>query len=244
MIIYRKYGKTIEITETSKEPSKNRRVFSTRQKNDFLTVRRSDSVRRTKRICVRRLSVAIERFGCPLLITLTFDGVANDVLYASQCFTSFSRRLRTEFPSSYSLFVPELSPRGRIHFHGLLFGVSQEWGDKYYRKSKRSKRVCVFYGRERTERLFKKLWQVGFVDVEQTDGSDRLAGYLSKYITEAINNPLFTPIRLIRLSKGFPSHFEVRGFIAEELKSYIKTPARFVGSFKTPFLGQITKTFY
>lgn len=244
MIIYRKYGKTIEITETQKNPSKHRRVFCNRQKNDYLNVRRPDSVRRTKRICVRRLSVAIESFGSPLLITLTFDGVANDVLYSSQCFTAFGRRLRIEFPDSHFLFVPELSPHGRIHFHGLLFGVSQDWGDKYFRKSKRSKRVCIFYGRERSERLFAKLWQVGFVDVEQTDGSDRLAGYLSKYITDAVNNPLFTPIRLIRISKGFPKHFEVRGHIAQELKSYLKIPERFKGSFFSSFLGQITKTFY
>lgn len=243
MIIYRKYGKTIEITETSKEPSSNRRLFC-RQKLDYLNVRRSDSVRRTKRICLRRLSVAIESLGSPLLITLTFDGVANDVLYSSQCFTAFGRRLRDEFPDSHFLFVPELSPRGRLHFHGLLFGLSQDWGDKYTRKSKYSKRVCVFVGRERHERLFQKLWQVGFVDIEQTDGSDRLAGYLSKYITDAVNNPLFTPIRLIRLSKGFPTHFEVRGKIAQELKSYIKKSPRFVGSFYTSFLGHITKSFY
>jgi len=244
MIIYRKYGKTIEITKTTKNPSYHRGIFRTRERLSFINLRRPDSVRRSKRICVRRLSSAIEKIGSPLLITLTFRGSANDVLFASRCFTSFGRRLRVKYSQSHFLFVPELSPNGRIHFHGLLFGLPQSWGDKYIRKSKNSKRICIFYGSERSDRILADLWQVGFVDCEQTDGSDRLAGYLSKYITDAINEPIFTPIRLIRTSKGFPTHFEVRGHIAEELESYLKIPKRFSAEFYTPFLGMITKSFY
>lgn len=241
MILYRKYGKTIEITKTEKSPSPIRRVSSTRKSGLPLGVRRIDSVRRTRRICLRKLLSAIEELGPPLFITLTFQGSASDVLYSSQTLTRFQRRLSIQFRGCQSLFVPELSPRGRIHFHGLLFGVSQEWGD--VKKGKRT----IFVGRERKERVFQKLWGYGFVDMLKTDGSPRLAYYVSKYVAKSSYEPFLTPLRLIRASPGFPKESEYRFETEEEflfLMSRQKIRPVWENSFYTRFMGMVTKTFY
>lgn len=238
MIIFRQYGNTVEITKTDKEPSSKGRLSSTRQRG-LVKVRRSDSVRRTKRICLRKLLSAFEEFGSPLLITLTFNGSASDILFSSKCVSNFLRRLRIKFPSSQILIVPELSPAGRIHFHGLLFNVSQDWGDL------KKGRYTVSIGRERKERLFAKLWGYGFVDIKKTDGSVRLASYIAKYVAKGVVEPFLSPLRLIRTSIGFPEHLEVRGELASVLyEKYNKHQPKYSSSFYTPFLGNIEKKFF
>jgi len=241
LVIFRKYGKTIEITETEKTPSSDRCVSSTRKTGNIINTRRSDSVRRTKRICLRKLLSAIEVFGSPLFLTLTFEGSASDVLFSSKCLSDFMRQLRIAFPKSHVLFVPELSPRGRIHFHGLLFGVSQEWGD--IKKGKRT----ISIGRERKERYFAKLWGYGFVDIKQTDGSPRLASYVAKYVAKGVVEPFLTPLRLIRTSKGFPKELTIKELTLEQLDRSFKfsqIKPDFYSEFYTPFFGNIKKTFY
>jgi hypothetical protein len=251
MILFRSYGKTIEITETQRDPSENRRVQSTREKRLFITQRRSDSVRRTRRICLRKLFSAIEELGSPLFLTLTFNGSASDIMLSSKRLTYFLRRLRDDFPDAHALFVPELSPISdkypaeRIHYHGLLFGVSQEWGDIY--KGKGKSRKCIYFGRERHERKFQKLWGYGFVDLIQTDGSPRVATYISKYIIKSVEDPFFSPIRLIRSTKNFPNAIEIRGLNIDQLDrayKFKKLIPSFQSEFYTPFLGNIKKTFY
>lgn len=242
MILFRKYGRTIEITETQKEKTNSiRRLSNTSRDSLFVFIRRVDSVRRTRRICMRKLLSAIEKFGSPLFVTLTFSGSASDIFLCSKHLSDFFRRVRVEFPESQCLFVPELSPRGRIHFHGLIFNVSQEWGD-----SKKGKKY-ISYGRERKDRLFQKLWRVGFVDVLKTDGSPRLATYISKYISKTADEPFLAPLRLIRTTQGFPDALEIRSLNMEQLNRHYKflhlTPV-FKSEFNTPFLGLIKKTFY
>ena len=242
MLIFRKYGKTIEITETQKEPSSAiRRLSSTVKDRSIISIRRIDSVRRTKRICLRKLLSAIEVFGSPLFITLTFEGSASDVFLCSKHLSNFFRRLRVEFPESHCLVVPELSPRGRIHFHGLIFNVSQEWGD--VKKGKRT----ISIGRERGERKFQKLWGVGYVDLLQTDGSPRVATYVAKYVAKTVVEPFLAPLRLIRTTVGFPNCIEIRELSIEQLDRAYKFK-HLIPSFQsdsyTPFLGNIKKTFY
>ena len=176
-IIYRKYGEIIEITEFEKEPPKIR-VYRPRERRIVYGARRSDSIRRTRQICVRRLFAAIEEFGAPLLVTLTFQGDASDASYANDSLRRFQVRLRNKFLEAQSLFIPELSPRGRIHFHGLVFNVPLSLGDT--RKGRR----IISHGDERKTRILAKLWGEGFVDATKTDGSGKLAYYISKYITK------------------------------------------------------------
>lgn len=239
VVKYRAYGNVVEITKIEKIPSP-RKVLVRPKKSLFKKPRRSDSLRRTRASCMRRLLCAIKELGVPLFFTLTFEGPASDVLYASDSLSRFQRRLHSYDSRVVSLFVPELSPRGRIHFHGFVFGLSQEWGDKVV-----SGRV-VFYGRERRERVFAKMWKCGFIDVRQTDGSPRLASYLSKYVMKSGFSDIFSSIRLVRCSRNFPRPFEVSlldeqwDFISSRLILDLKKEI----DFSNPFFGSCVKQYY
>lgn len=188
-----------------------------------------------------RVSAALEDFGCPLLVTLTFRGDADDAFYASDSLRGFQVRLRAKFPHAQSLFVPELSPRGRIHFHGLLFNVPLSLGD-----TREGGRV-VSYGTERKERTLAKLWGEGFVDAVATDGSPKLAHYISKYITKGSHHVIFNGMRrLVRISHGFPHEIVIDGefaeFLAKRYATKYKPTKEWTGD--NIFLGKITKKTY
>ena len=111
--IYKKYGEIVEITKIEKEPHPRKvRVYTSRRRNPIYGLRRPDNIRRTRQICVRRVFSALEEYGCPLLVTLTFAGDASDASYANDSLRSFQVRLRTKYPLAQSLFIPELSPWG------------------------------------------------------------------------------------------------------------------------------------
>lgn len=237
--IYRKYGNIIEITTTEKEPGKVR-VSGTRKRNPVHGARRLDNIRRTRQICVRRVSAALEEFGSPLLVTLTFKGDASDASHANDSLHAFQVRLRNKYKGAQSLFIPELSPRGRIHFHGLLFNVPLRLGDT------RQGRRIISYGDERKSRELATLWGEGYVDATKTDGSGRLAYYISKYITKGGHQVMFNAMRMLRISQGFPREIVVRDeFLVEKLVQHYskKSPIKeWEGS--NSFLGKITKKTY
>jgi len=237
-VIILKYGKTVQITEIEKEPLKVR-VFNTKERDGIFKARRPDNIRRTRQICMRRLSAAIEEMGSPLLLTLTFRGNAGDAAYANDSIRRFQMRLRSKYPECQSLFVPELSPHGRIHFHGLLFGLPMHWGDT--RKGRRLVRV----GDERKTRRLAALWAEGFVDATATDGSPRLATYLTKYLTKACQEPIFNAMRMLRMSRGFPREIRIDGVVAEWLNErFFKGVPQHEWSDDTFYLGKIRKRWF
>jgi len=239
IFIYKKYGQIIEITEIEKERFGKVRVHASKRRPNVYGPRRPDNIRRTRQICVRRVFSAIEEFGSPLLLTLTFAGDASDASYANDSLRWFQVRLRVKFPDSQSLFIPELSPKGRIHFHGLLFNVPLSLGD-----TRKSGRV-VSYGEERKARILAGLWGEGYVDAIKTDGSDRLAYYISKYITKGGNRVIFNAMRMLRISHGFPKEIVIRGEFAKLLaeRYSVQKPVReWEGD--NMFLGRITKKTY
>jgi len=238
-IILKYYGNITEVTKIEKTPSTVRVLRWTKPRTMY-EKRRADSLIRTKNICMRRVSTAIAEFGCPLFVTLTFRGTAANAQYAGDSISIFQRRLRAVYPLAESIFVPEVSPRGRIHFHGLLFNVPLSLGDK-----RDGKRVTS-YGTERYDRTLASLWREGFVDALQTDGSYRLAGYLSKYVTKGGGHILFAPMRLLRVSHGFSREIVVRDeYLISKVLSKLenKRPASHY-EFISPFLGKISKTKY
>ena len=236
--VYTRYGDIVEITQVERKPRKVR-LPAPRERKDVHGARRPDNIRRTKQICVRRVHAAIEMFGCPLLVTLTFNGDASDAAYANDSMRYFQMRLRTAYPKAISLFIPELSPRGRIHFHGLLFNVPLSLGDT--RKGGR----LISTGEEREKRTLAGLWGEGFVDAVQTDGSGRLAQYISKYITKGAGEVMFNAMRLIRISHGFPHEVVLRGKVAEQLaKNYAMEKPLWEWEGEHKYAGKVTKKVY
>lgn len=238
-IVYRKYGPIVEITKIEKDPPEVR-VHTPRKRRVIYGPRRQDNIYRTRQICVRRLFSALEEYGSPLLITLTFSGDASDASYANDSLRIFQVRLLRKYPKAHSLFIPELSPRGRIHFHGLIFSVPLSLGDT--RKGKRT----IAVGSERKKRILAKLWGEGFVDATKTDGSGKLAYYLSKYITKGGGETLFNAMRMLRISQGFPKEIKITDQkLAQALEhDYAdKKPTR-VWEGESVFMGKITKKIY
>lgn len=262
-IIVRQYGNVTEITEFEKEP-KGRRiseeekelrkkieensseicVYTPRVWDHVHGSRRPSNIRRTREILLRRVSTALEAFGDPLLVTLTFAGDASDAAFANYSLRRFQVRLRAKFPDAQAAFVPELSPRGRIHFHGLVFNVPLSLGDR------KAGRRTVALGSERRTRTLAHLWGEGYVDALQTDGSGRLATYLTKYLTKACEDALFNGMRMLRITRGFPKERVYRGEIAEQIASEYasREPDRVwpkEGPWDSPYVGKISKkTFY
>lgn len=237
---FHKYGKTVEITELEKERTSNVRFYHSRKRRSIYGSRRADNIRRTRKICVWRVSSAIAEYGSPLLVTLTFEGDASNAAYADYALSDFQVRLRTKYPNAQSIFVPELSDKGRIHFHGLLFNVPLSLGD-----IKVHKRI-VQYGEERKTRILATIWGEGYVDALQTDGSDRLAGYICKYITKGAGEVLFNAMRMLRISHGFPKDVYIRGEEAEIIAGIFAQKAKpvRVRNMQSQFWGKITKTIY
>ena len=236
--IYRKYGKTVEITEIEKTPLPVR-VFASRERRTVYGARREDNIRRTKKICMWRVSAALEEFGPGLLLTLTFAGDASDAAHANDSLRRFQVRLRSKYPQAQSIFVPELSPRGRIHFHGLLFNVPLSLGDT------RARGRIISHGEERATRELANLWGEGFVDALKTDDSGRLAHYISKYITKGGSQVMFNAMRILRISHGFPKELTIRGDFAKylALRYSGKQPVR-EWEMENQFLGKITRKIY
>lgn len=235
--VYRKYGEIIEITEYEKAPTKVR-IRRTRR-DPVYRPRRSDNIRRTANICLRRVHAAIEEFGNPLLATFTFAGDASDASYANDSLRDFQVRLRAKFPGAQSLFIPELSPRGRIHFHGLLFNLPMHLGDTRTRGRK------LKDGSERETRTLAKLWGEGFVDVVQTDGSPALAHYVSKYLSKGGGEIMFSAMRILRISHGFPKEIVIRGQFAELLRDkYAELEPVKEWSGDNIFLGRMSRRTY
>jgi len=243
--VFRQYGTIVDIFSYEKQPhpqSNKKRavnVLAPYEGRPCYRPRRYDSVLRAKKICLRRVSCALAKFGRPLFLTLTFSGSASDVGLASQALASFQRRLRVEYPDAVSLFVPELSPRGRIHFHGLVFNLPLAWGDKRVRGR------VVSIGLERKNRTLAKLWGVGFVDCRQTDGSPKLASYVSKYLGKSAENPLFNRIRLVRVSRGFPREIIIYGPLADFLvEKYKKVKETHFWHGENSWLGQMERRIF
>jgi hypothetical protein len=89
--------------------------------------------------------------------------------HAYKVFSGFIQSLRVYYGKSFRyISVPEFQKRGAVHFHLLIWGISE--------------REIL---NERLSRNFQHIWQMGFVDCLVTDGSVKLAYYLGKYLVKA-----------------------------------------------------------
>lgn len=177
------YGKTIysgtllEVYRFEKAPrlassTGRRRKSSDSTRSSTPGPRRWDSVKRLRRNFTRLVQTQLAGKGAPAFLTLTFVSNA-DIEFGLLCFKDFNRRAKKEFGDSFSFIaVPEFQKRGAIHFHLLVWGIA----DHYVKK-------------ERATRYIQSLWARGFVDIIPTDGSPKLASYLSKYMQKALQDP-------------------------------------------------------
>lgn len=135
--------------------------------------RREDNAQRV-RMAFRRLVISnLTPRENPLLITFTYEQNQTDLRQGYRDFTSFIQSLRYRYRDQFSyISVPEFQKRGAVHFHALFWGLPPQ-----------------LFLEERQTRFLAKLWSLGFLYIKQTDGNQKIAGYLSKYMAKAFTDP-------------------------------------------------------
>lgn len=131
--------------------------------------KRKDNARRLYGMFRRIISANLGESQNPIFASFTYAKDIRDPQQGHSDFNAFARALRYRFGKKVRyIAVPEYQKSGRLHFHALLWdlppGLVRE---------------------ERTTRLVASLWKQGFVDLIQTDGDEKLAYYMAKYMTKA-----------------------------------------------------------
>lgn len=168
-------GDVIEVYEYERKIKstglRKRRVGGVSRRVVFALSQRPDSIRRRTRAFRRLLQSNLVGEEIPALFTFTMLEVVT-LREAYVDFQHFIARVRRYEGKGFKyIAVPEFQQRGAIHFHVLIWGIEQE-------------RVLG----ERNSRYFQRLWQKGFVDCIQTDGSPKLIGYVGKYLSKSMSD--------------------------------------------------------
>lgn len=150
--------------QNSKQSSSNGRGYRDNGKRAIF------SLRRARRNFIRIARSNLAGAEKPAFLTLTFAKNA-DLNYAAPHFNRFTQRLTRAFPGIRYLAVPEFQKRGAVHYHVLVWGLP---------------RVVIL--KERATRLISGIWGHGFIDIIETDGSQKLASYMTKYLFKAIQD--------------------------------------------------------
>jgi len=188
-----KYGQQIEIYQYESEPrgftTRSRKLQAARRASRMALLRednmgqkeryegkRKDNARRARMAFGRLVSANLGQSMHPLLVSLTYAENITETRQGHEDFNAFARNLRSRFGSQVRyIAVVEFQKRGAVHFHALLWGLP-----------------IGLVKTERHTRLVASLWKQGYADLVETDGSPKLAGYLSKYMTKAFKaNRLF-----------------------------------------------------
>jgi len=155
-----------------------------RKKRDPSARRRADNINRCRQSFQRLVRTNLVR-GAPALLTLTMREVVA-LSVAWKCFTTFGRKIRARFGRDIAwIVVPEFQKRGAVHYHALVWGLSDET-----------------IKTERYTRLLAGIWGWGFVDVIKTDGNAKLSSYLSKYMSKTMSDTRLVDQRAFSASRN------------------------------------------
>jgi len=128
-------------------------------------IRSEGDARRTvlafRRLCITNLAT----FGNPVWASFTYGANMCDVDQSRKDWIAFARRATVQFGKGFRyIAVTEFQERGAVHFHAFLWGLPES-----------------VVAEDRSTRLVARLWGKGFCDLLITDGSPKMATYMSKY---------------------------------------------------------------
>ena len=133
-------------------------------------IRSRNAVSRIINANVWRYKYLDKEIYTPQFITLTFRDEITDITEANLYFNKYIKRLNYELnkrkrdPVQY-INVIEFQKRGVVHFHAIFFNL-------------------FLLDNEREDRWLANIWSHGFVEVLPLKKSDKIAGYLTKYMTK------------------------------------------------------------
>lgn len=217
------YAPIVFKSRKRKDPSRkgNRKHFT----------RRADNVRRSVSLFRRLVRSNLVRDENPTLLTVTMLQVFS-LKTSFRIFTGFAVRLRTVYGKDFRyIAVPEFQKRGAVHFHVLVWGIKKEVLEE-----------------ETTTRRIQRLWAHGFVDFIVTDGSPKLAAYLSKYLSKAMQDVRLGGERAYSCSRNVlrPVRVATKAFGDDVLDQWgvDRSKPEYVHKFNVRFLGECTYQAY
>lgn len=163
--------------------------------------------------------------------TLTF---AYDVPYKTACrhVARYMERIKKDSPKIPVLYisVPELTKKGRFHFHLLVYNLPTEKTES-----------------ERKTRYFQRLFERGYVDIRHASYTSKgIAGYMAKYMAKAFTDERIEGTRVYNTSRGIE---KVRSHGSNALSTEIQlfTPIEGVEQtekreYDVPYLGKCLVT--
>jgi len=166
-------GNLLELYEFTKARTDNSRYIKRQneriKRRDEDAPRRSDNIRATRRLFRRIVRANLGGTECVAFLTLTMYACVSKRA-SGFAYTQFIQRLRIRYGRHIRcLGVPEKQKRGAWHFHAIVIGLNEETLKK-----------------ERLTRNIGRLWGYGTCDVIHTDGSTKLVGYLTKYMSKGL----------------------------------------------------------
>jgi len=199
------YANIAEVTRYEKTPTRasRRRVQGTlpgladlsqlsldgkdlKPKRKPFSLRPSGQAQRTV-LALRRIIVAnLARFGNPVFASITYADNMCDVSRSRKDWNTFIVGARRQYGATFRyVCTTEFQERGAVHFHALIWGLPPD-----------------AVASERSTRIFAKTWGHGFADLVETDGSAKLATYVSKYISKYFNDQRLHGYRLYLCSRN------------------------------------------
>lgn len=175
------YGDFVEVYQYESEPVV--RFRKKNKRNIYLKRRRNYSSARAKRQFYRIVASNLDPKSCILGTFTMRDVVSLNIAY--KYFRNFINRWKGRGDKFEYVAVPEFQQRGAVHFHVLFFNLPYD-----------------FVRTERQSRYIANLWGHGFVDLVATDGSTKLATYLSKYMTKAGTDTRLAGLKAYTSSRG------------------------------------------
>jgi len=164
-------GQITELYKYEKTPSERRK--SIRKKRNLFgplrhIIRRKDNTVRQRQNLRRLIWANLSRQQTPIFVTCTIMQVLSHET-SSRIFTEFLSYFTKRYQGIRVIAVPEYQKRGALHFHCLVWGLPKG-----------------IVEHEKTHRDIQRLWLRGFVDVRSTDGNDKIASYLAKYMSKSV----------------------------------------------------------
>jgi len=214
--------------------------------------RRADNIRRSRALFTRIVRSNLLATEIPALVTLTMLEVL-PVKTSFRLLTQFFTRCRKQFGRDFKYIAAiEFQQRGATHFHILWWGLPNNLPCRgsFKQRGKRKVFYCSTWKEGQCEcekRTIQRLWSRGYADCIATDGSNKLAGYLAKYMSKSMQDIRLGGERAYCASRNVlrPMRAASRAF-GDEILDQIGasgTP-RYIHKFNVRFLGECTYQAY
>jgi len=207
-------GDEVEIykyTGSIPERSLHKRPRQSQERRARSLTIRPDNAHRRRRSFERLVKSNLVGSNPPIFLTLTMATCVSLSLadpLASRFFASLRRKHGQHVRYIY---VPEFQERGAVHYHALVWGLSDETilteGSRGKNNTNQKQRWLDWLnarGYAKSDlgctRALQRLWARGYVDIVPTDNSSKLARYLSSYMHKTMQDERLRGGRAYRAS--------------------------------------------